>query len=124
MAAVNLQAKLAQIDAPWVPRVVGALNGQLVKLARFEGPYTWHHHENEDELFLVVTGHVEIHLRDPAERVVHLDPGEFFIVPRGIEHKPVAPAGAGVLLFEPASTRNTGNITEARTIEPQDLREI
>ena len=105
MEAINLAAKLGTFVETWVPKVVGELNGQYVKVAKFEGEYVWHSHENEDELFLVVDGRIDIHFRD---RVVSLAPGEFCIVPRGVEHKPVAESVAGVVLFEPATTRNTG----------------
>jgi len=121
---VNLKAGLAQIGEPWVPTVVGELNGQYVKLGKAQGSYVWHHHENEDELFLTVQGALEIHLKDGAgaERVVTIEEGEFYIVPRGIEHKPVARDGeAHFLLFEPKQTRNTGNVDHAYTIEPEDL---
>ena len=118
---VNLKEKLASFEEPWVPKVVGELNGQFVKVAHFEGEYVWHHHEEEDELFLVVEGRVEIHLRD---RIVELEPGEFTIVPRGVEHKPVAHGRAQVLMFEPASTRNTGQVDHTYTIEPEDLQQI
>lgn len=121
MNAINFAHKLSMISEPWSPRVVAELNGQLVKLAWFEGEYVWHHHAHEDELFLVVEGEIDIHFRD---HVVHLKAGECCVVPRGVEHKPAAAARAGVLLFEPASTRNTGNVTDARTIDPQNLRRI
>lgn len=121
MEAVNLRAKLASFDEPWVPKVVGALNGQLVKVAKFEGEYVWHAHADEDELFLVVEGHVDIHLRD---RVVALDAGELFIVPRGVEHKPVAERTASVVLFEPDTVRNTGDVDHDYTIESEDLERI
>jgi mannose-6-phosphate isomerase-like protein (cupin superfamily) len=85
-----------------------------VKVAKLEGEFVWHYHENEDELFLVLHGHLDIHLR---ERVVGLDPGEFFIVPRAVDHKPVASGEVHVLLFEPASTLNTGNVRSERTVE-------
>jgi mannose-6-phosphate isomerase-like protein (cupin superfamily) len=85
-----------------------------VKLVKLQGEFVWHHHEDEDELFLVLAGHIDIHLRD---RVVALDPGEFFVVPKGIEHKPIADAEAHVLLLEPAGTLNTGNVREARTVD-------
>lgn len=117
----NLAAKLASLDDVWVPKIVGALNGQYVKLAKFEGEYIWHHHANEDELFLVIEGHIDIHFRD---HVVGLDPGEFCIVPKGVEHKPVAKQRASVLLFEPASTRNTGNVDHGYTIEARDLERL
>ncbi len=122
MDKVNLAEKLASFDETWVPKVVCELNGQYVKVAKFAGEYVWHQHENEDELFLVVTGQVAIHLRD---RVVELDPGELFVVPRGVEHKPVAVGGvAEVVMFEPAATRNTGDVDHDYTIEPGDLQRI
>lgn len=119
--AVNLAEKLASFDDHWVPKIVGELNGQYVKVAKFEGEYVWHHHANEDELFLVIDGHIEIHFRD---HIVPLDPGEFCIVPRGVEHKPVATKSASVLLFEPVGTRNTGNVDHDYTIEPHNLKRI
>jgi mannose-6-phosphate isomerase-like protein (cupin superfamily) len=116
---VNLSAKLSEFSDQWSPRIVGALNGQHVKLAKLEGEFIWHHHENEDELFLVLRGRLSIHLRD---RVVELAEGEFFIVPRGAEHKPVATEEAHVLLLEPSSTLNTGNVRNDRTVErPEHL---
>jgi mannose-6-phosphate isomerase-like protein (cupin superfamily) len=111
---VNLADKLRQFTERWSPRIVGELNGQHVKLAKLEGEFVWHHHERGDELFLVLHGHLSIHLRD---RIVELDEGEFFIVPRGVEHKPVAAAEAHVLLLEPTSTLNTGNVRSERTVE-------
>lgn len=111
---VNLAEKLGQFTEHWSPRVVGELNGQHVKLAKLAGEFVWHHHDEEDELFLVLRGHLSIHLRD---RSVELDEGEFFIVPRGIEHKPVAGAEVHVLVFEPSSTLNTGNLRNERTVE-------
>lgn len=118
---VSLAEKLASFSEHWVPKVVGELNGQYVKVVKFQGEYVWHNHANEDELFLVIDGHIEIHFRD---RVVPLDSGEFCIVPRGLEHKPVAAREASVLLFEPASTRNTGNVDHGYTIEAGDLERI
>ena len=111
---VNLSDKLRQFTETWSPRIVGELNGQHVKLARLEGEFIWHHHEHEDELFLILQGQLAIHLRN---RVVELKEGEFFIVPRGVEHKPVAREETHVLLLEPASTVNTGNVRNARTVE-------
>jgi mannose-6-phosphate isomerase-like protein (cupin superfamily) len=111
---VNLAEKLSLFSERWSPRIVGELNGQHVKLAKLEGEFIWHHHADEDELFLVLRGSLTIHLRD---RVVELREGELFIVPRGVEHKPVAAAEAHILLFEPVSTRNTGNVRGDRTIE-------
>ena len=122
MEKINLLDKLAQVEDAWVPHVVGELNGQFLKVAHFEGEYVWHQHADEDEAFLVVDGKVVLHFRD---RVVELGPGELCIVPRGVEHKPEAIGGrAQVVLFEPASTRNTGNVDEARTIEATDLPRI
>ena len=111
---VNLAAKLALFDERWSPRVVGELNGQHVKLAKLEGEFVWHRHADEDEMFLVLAGRLEIRTRDGR---VELGPGEFAIVPRGVEHLPVAHGEVQVLLFEPDSTRNTGDVTEARTVE-------
>jgi mannose-6-phosphate isomerase-like protein (cupin superfamily) len=111
---VNLSDKLQQFTERWSPRVVGELNGQHVKLVKVGGEFVWHHHDDEDELFLVLRGHLAIHLRD---RVVELDEGEFFIVPRGVEHKPVADTEAHVLLLEPVSTLNTGNVRNELTVD-------
>ena len=118
---VNLRQKLATFDVLWTPKIVGELNGQYVKVVKFVGEYVWHHHEKEEELFLVLYGCMELHFRD---RVVELAEGEFCIVPRGVEHKPVAKQMCHVLLFEPATTRTTGNVEEQRTIEPNDLQRI
>ncbi|GHA76468.1 cupin domain-containing protein [Pontibacter akesuensis] len=104
---VVLADKFDQINDHWNPRIAGELNGQQVKLAKFMGPFEWHHHEHEDEFFMVVKGEFEMHLRD---KVITLLPGEFLIVPRGVEHRPVAHQEAEVLMFEPASTVNTGNL--------------
>jgi len=111
---VNMADKLRQFTEHWSPRIVGELNGQHVKLVKLKGEFVWHHHEHEDELFLVISGHLSMHLRD---RVVELDEGEFFIVPRGVEHKPVATDEAHVLLLEPVTTLNTGNVRNERTVE-------
>jgi mannose-6-phosphate isomerase-like protein (cupin superfamily) len=114
MDKVNLAAKFACFSEPWSPKVVGELNGQMVKLVRFQGPFVWHKHDTEDELFLVVRGRFRMELRDHH---VWLEEGEFFIVPRGVEHRPVAEEEALVLLFEPASTLNTGDVRCERTLE-------
>lgn len=111
---VNLAEKLSSFPDHWQPRIVGELNGQHVKVVKLQGEFVWHHHEHEDELFLVVKGAMTIELRD---RAIHLGEGEFFIVPRGVEHRPVAAEEAHVLLFEPASTLNTGNVLSERTYE-------
>jgi mannose-6-phosphate isomerase-like protein (cupin superfamily) len=113
MDKVNLREKLALFSAHWSPKVVGELNGQQVKLVKFQGPFVWHHHDYEDELFLVVKGRFRMELRD---RHIWLEEGDFLIVPRGIEHRPVADEEAHVLLFEPASTLNTGNVRNERTL--------
>ncbi len=118
---VSLAAKLATFDETWVPKIVGELNGQYVKVVKCEGEYVWHHHEQEDELFYVLKGRLRILLRD---REVALEAGEFFIVPRGVEHKPVADEPTEVVLFEPAKTRNTGNVDHAYTIEAGELEKI
>lgn len=115
---VNLRDACAALDAAWTPKIAGELNGQYVKIAKFEGEYVWHKHDEEDELFLVVEGHVDIHLRD---KTIGLDAGEFTIVPRGVEHKPSATCVASVVLFEPVSTRSTGDVDDERTIEPDEL---
>ncbi|HWL94591.1 MAG TPA: cupin domain-containing protein [Phycisphaerae bacterium] len=113
MDAVNLTQKLASFSETWSPKVVAELNGQYVKLVKFQGEYVWHHHANEDEMFLVIDGRIDIHFRD---RVVSLGPGEFCVVPRGVEHKPVAEKLASVLLFEPATTRTPATlITRTRS---------
>lgn len=111
---INLARKLSLIDEPWCPKVVAELNGQQVKIAKLRGEFVWHRHEAEDELFLVLQGTLTLQLRD---RDVVLDPGEMFVVPRGVEHRPVAGGEVHVLLFEPASTLNTGNVRNERTVE-------
>lgn len=112
MDKVSLVEKLARVSDHWNPRIVGELNGQHVKLVKFKGEFVWHHHEHEDELFLVVSGRFRMDFRN---REVWLEPGEFLIVPRGVEHRPVADNEVSVLLFEPATTVNTGNVTDALT---------
>jgi mannose-6-phosphate isomerase-like protein (cupin superfamily) len=114
MDKVNLSDKLARFTAHWQPKIVGELNGQHVKLAKFQGPFVWHSHEHEDELFLVVRGRFRMELRDGD---IELGQGEFLIVPRGVEHRPVADEEVEVLLFEPAGTLNTGNVRNERTID-------
>ena len=114
MEKVNLTEKLAQFNDQRKPKIVGELNGQQVKLVKFQGPFVWHHHDQEDELFLVVKGRFRMEFRD---RHVWLEEGEFLIVPHGVEHRPVADEEAHVLLFEPASTLNTGNVKNERTVE-------
>jgi GrpB-like predicted nucleotidyltransferase (UPF0157 family)/mannose-6-phosphate isomerase-like protein (cupin superfamily)/catechol 2,3-dioxygenase-like lactoylglutathione lyase family enzyme len=111
---VNLGDKLSRFSEPWQPKIVGELNGQLVKLVKFQGEFVWHHHDQEDELFFVVKGRFRMEFRDHH---VWLEEGEFLIVPRGVEHRPVAEEEAHVLLFEPASILNTGNVRNERTVE-------
>lgn len=114
MDKVNLSEKLSQFDDLWSPRVVAELNGQQVRLAKVQGEFVWHQHDDEDEFFLVIAGSLEIHLRD---RIVALGVGEFFVVPRGVEHKPVSEEGAHLLLFEPEATAHTGRVKCDRTVE-------
>ena len=117
MDKVNLTEKLALFSEHWTPKIVGSLNGQHVKLVKFKGSFVWHHHETEDELFLVVHGNFTIHFRD---RSLEIAEGEFIIVPHGVEHRPEAKEEVHVLLFEPASTVNTGSAPGAMTVEPSD----
>ena len=115
MEKVNLSEKLAQISEHWRPKVVGELNGQEVKLVKFQGEFPWHHHENEDEMFLGLSGTFELEFRD---RKVTINPGEFIIVPRGVEHRPVAEHEVEVMLFEPVNVLNTGNIVDEKYTAP------
>lgn len=112
MNKVNVIEKFAQVDGYWNPAVVGTLNGQEVKLVKFKGPFTWHHHDHEDELFYVVKGSFVMEFRD---RHVELVEGDFLIVPKGVEHRPNAAEEVWVMLFEPASTLNTGNVVNEFT---------
>jgi mannose-6-phosphate isomerase-like protein (cupin superfamily) len=113
MEKVNLAQKFEQITEYWKPHIAGELNGQLVKLVKFKGEFVWHHHESEDELFFVVKGRFRMEFRD---RVIWLEEGEFLIVPRRVEHRPVADEEVWVALFEPASTLNTGNVENQFTL--------
>ena len=113
MDKVNIKEKLSLFSEHWQPKIAGELNGQLVKLVKFQGPFTWHHHETEDEMFLVVKGRFRMEFR---EREVWIEEGEFIIVPRGVEHRPVAEEEVHVMLFEPASTLNTGNVRDKFTV--------
>ncbi|MEO6119223.1 MAG: cupin domain-containing protein [Terriglobales bacterium] len=112
MKAVNLQQKFGLFQEHYSPKIVGELNGQHVKLVKFKGDFAWHHHEHEDEMFLVVKGSFVMKLRDGD---VTIREGEFFIVPRGVEHCPTAAEEVYVMLFEPMTTLNTGNVTNERT---------
>ena len=115
MKKVNLAEKFTLINEHWRPKVVGELNGQEVKLVKFVGEFPWHHHEHEDEMFLAVKGNFRIEFRD---KTVELTPGEFVIVPHGVEHRPVAETEVEVLLFEPENVLNTGNIENERFTAP------
>lgn len=112
MDKVNIEDKLNQFSDYYNPRVIGELNGQHVKAVKLKGEFVWHHHDNEDELFLVISGKLRMEFRDNS---VDINPGEFIIVPRGVEHKPVADEEVHIVLFEPASTLNTGNVENERT---------
>ena len=111
---IVLASKLAQFSETWSPRIVGAVNDCEVKLAKLHGEFIWHQHAHEDELFLVIEGRLSMELRDGT---VVLEPGELLIVPRGVDHRPVAPEPCSVLLFEPAGTLNTGNVIGERTVQ-------
>lgn len=124
---VNIEDGFGKIDEPWVPTIAGELNGQYVKFGIARGSYVWHHHAAEDEMFLVTKGTLDIWVReaDGEEVCRTLTPGEFTIIPRGMEHKPVARDGdAHFVLFEPKETRNTGNVDHQYTIEPDDLTSL
>jgi len=112
-AVVNLAEKLSLFSDHWHPHIVGELNGQHVKVVKIIGEFVWHHHIDEDELFMVLLGELRMRLPD---REVSIHPGEFFIVPKGVEHCPFAQEECHVLLLEPAATRNTGNLDDARTV--------
>jgi mannose-6-phosphate isomerase-like protein (cupin superfamily) len=122
MKKVNLAEKLALFSEHWSPRIAGELNGQQVKLVKFQGEFVWHRHIAEDELFLVLRGGFRMDYRDASgeERAINLREGEFLIVPRGVEHRPVAAEEVHVMLFEPAGTLNTGDVRGALTAEKLD----
>jgi mannose-6-phosphate isomerase-like protein (cupin superfamily) len=114
---VNIVEKLSLFDERWSPKVVGDLNGQHIKLVKYLGDFVWHHHDEEDEMFLVIDGRFRMEFRD---REVWIEEGEFIVVPRGVEHRPVAEEEASVMLFEPASTLNTGNVRDGMTVTELD----
>ncbi len=116
---VNLAEKFSLFDGLWEPKIAGELNNQYVKLAKLKGEFVWHHHENEDEFFMVIKGHLTIKLKD---KDIQLDEGEFCIIPRGIEHMPVAEEKVHVMMFEPKSTLNTGSAESDKTVS--DLERI
>ncbi len=109
---IDIAEKLAQFDDVWCPRVVAELNGQQVKVAKLQGEFDWHHHDSEDELFWVIRGRLVIELRDGT---IELNPGQMAVIPRGVEHRPVASELVEVVLFEPATTLNTGNLENEKT---------
>jgi mannose-6-phosphate isomerase-like protein (cupin superfamily) len=117
MEKVNLAKKFSLFDDHWSPKIVGELNDQYVKLAKLKGEFVWHHHESEDEMFFVHRGKLVMRFR---ERDVVLEEDEFLIVPRGVEHCPVAEQEVQVILFEPKSTQHTGNVRTERTLEEQE----
>ena len=119
MNKVNFAEKFASFSEHWRPKIVGELNGQEVKLAKFKGEFVWHQHERADEMFLVWRGRMRVEFRD---RTVELAPGEFLIVPHGVEHRTVADEECEVVLFEPAATRNTGNVTDTALTAPAGVR--
>ena len=119
MDKITLADKFSRITEHFRPKVVAELNGQEVKLVKVRGEFVWHHHEAEDELFLVVRGSLRIDFRD---RAVSLGPGEMLVVPRGVEHRPVAEEETEILLFEPAATRNTGNLADHALTAPDGVR--
>ena len=117
MEKVNLSQKFALFQDHWSPKIVGEINDSHVKLVKLQGEFVWHHHETEDELFLVVKGRMTIKLRD---RDIRLEEGEFVVIPHGVEHLPVAEEEVHVLLIEPKSTLNTGNVRDTRTVAVLD----
>lgn len=114
MDIVDLKEKLSMFNEYWSPKIVGELNGQHVKLVKLKGEFVWHHHEKEDELFMVIKGKMTVRLQNQD---IKLEEGQFFIIPRGTEHLPVADEECAVLLFEPASVLNTGNVRNEKTVD-------
>ncbi|HEV8507683.1 MAG TPA: cupin domain-containing protein [Chitinophagaceae bacterium] len=114
MEKINLTEKFSLFKEQWSPKIVGELNGQMVKLVKFKGPFVWHHHDYEDELFYVVKGSFDMEFEN---KTITINEGEFIIVPRGIEHRPTANEECEVMLFEPATTLNTGNVDNERTLK-------
>lgn len=110
---VNIAERFRQFEEHWRPKIAGEVNESYVKLVKFDGEFVWHHHDAEDEMFLVVHGRMRMRLR---EKDLMVGPGEFVIIPRGVEHMPVAEGETHVVLFEPKSTLNTGNVSNERTV--------
>jgi len=113
MEKINIADKFSLFSDHFSPKIVGELNGQHVKLVKFKGPFIWHHHDHEDEMFYVVRGHFDMEFRD---KTITIHEGEFIIVPRGVEHRPNAIEEVEIMLFEPATTLNTGNVINDRTV--------
>ena len=123
MNKINLAEKLASFSEHWSPKIIAELNGQRVKVAKLLGSFDWHFHEQEDELFWFISGQLQIHIRDDAgEQMIEIGSGELFTVPRGLWHRPIAEPEVELVLFEPATTLNTGNIENDRT--QHDLKRI
>lgn len=117
MSSINLKEKLDLFQEQWTPKIIGELNGQHVKLAKLEGEFVWHDHKNEDELFYVIKGQLILELRD---QTITLNEGEMYIVPKGVEHKPIAKEEVHVLLFEPAMIKHTGEVEHELTKDKLD----
>ncbi len=117
MDKINVLQKLSLFNEHWTPKIIGELNGQYVKLAKVKGEMVWHKHDNEDELFLIIKGELKIHLRD---ELITLNEGEIYIVPKGVEHKPVAEEEVHLMLFEPKETAHTGDVKSEMTVEVQE----
>ena len=115
-APIDLEEKLALFEEHWSPRIVGELNGQHVKIAKVQGEFQWHHHDAEDELFMVLSGRLTLRFVDHETT---LEPGQICIVPRGVEHQPIAEKETAILMFEPAGTVNTGQDRNDRTVDPE-----
>jgi mannose-6-phosphate isomerase-like protein (cupin superfamily) len=120
ISKVTLADKFARISEHWSPKIAGEINDAYVKLVKFQGDFVWHHHDHEDEMFLVIKGRMLMGLRDPEEREIAVNPGEFIIIPKGVEHRPSAPEETEVILLEPKTTLNTGNVHNERTREKLD----
>lgn len=114
---VNISDKFSRFSDHWHPRIVGELNGQQVKLAKLQGEFVWHSHDHEDEMFLIIKGTLKIELRD---KMVEIKEGEFIVIPKGVEHRPIAEEEVQVMLFEPASTLHTGNVETEFTKNKQE----
>ncbi len=117
MKKININEKFGLFNEHWSPKIIGELNGQDVKLAKVKGEFVWHDHKNEDELFFIIKGILKIEFRD---KTVELHPGEMLVVPRGVEHKPIAEEEVWLMLFEPSSTKHTGDITTELTVDKYD----